>query len=230
MRQINYPDVDTSEDTAVPVQNAKYIQIKPNGGSWMNLTEDQTIQIAGDYTLADPVREGYLFMGWTRADGVEENVIHVFTAQWEMDTKGKTDSTGEDIADGIPDKYQKKVILKVVNGYWKDGTDAEVVLWLLLVDEDGNWDENGSAQLVIPTGMYAQEGYEDGTWDVTPPTKVEGTETETFTYQFTEIVEDSDNPETGDGFGNHLWICVSGLILSAVALMLLVFIEKRKVR
>lgn len=230
MRQINYPDVDTSEDTTVPVQNAKYIQIKPNGGSWMNLAEDQTIQIAGDYTLADPVREGYLFMGWNRADGAEENVIHVFTAQWEMDTKGKTDSNGEDIADGIPDKYQKKVILKVVNGYWKDGTDADVVLWLLLVDEDGNWDENGSAQLVIPTGMYAQEGYEDGTWDVTPPTKVEGTEIETFTYQFTEIVEDSDNPDTGDEIGDHLWIFVSGLLLSAAALMLLVFIEKRKIR
>jgi hypothetical protein len=160
-------------------------------------------------------------MGWERTEATEENVAYVFTAQWEVDEVGKTDADGTDMPDGIPDKYQKKVVFEVVNGYWQEGTDADKVLWLTLVDENGNWAEDGSAVLEIPTGMYAKRGYENGKWDTTPPETVSGTDSETFTYRFNRIPVNENVPDTGDASAKTVLICVTAMTVSAAALMLM---------
>ena len=251
MHDVTYPDAE--KDTApadgkpdaqtVQVQVGKFIRVDPNGGKWngSDLVQDVKITDANKTLydpMLDPVRDAHIFEGWKRAAGTEEDVVYVFTAQWEKDEVGKTDSDGKDIPDSIPDKYQKKVVFKVENGCWKDGTETDIALWLTLTDENGSWDENGSAELKIPTDMYAKSGYENGKWNVTPPALVTGTATETFTYRFSQIPvkeepsDDTKAPDTGDIFANSLWIYASGMLLSAAAFVLLAYYrpEKRKTR
>lgn len=61
-----------------------------------------------------------------------------------------TDANG----DTIPDKYQRKVLAKVVNGEWSKNADgatirngADQVLWATLTGTDGKWSATGTAQL-----------------------------------------------------------------------------------
>ena len=90
-----------------------------------------------------------------------------------------------DESDEIPDKYQKTVIFKVVNGTWAD-KKTEDIIKVVTLEKDGKWDENGSAALTAPTGMKANDGFRNdlGAWDITPPATVSGTATETYTYTF----------------------------------------------
>ncbi len=143
----------------------------------------------------------------------KDNIIEFYYAADSVGG-GKDGNTGDD----IPDKYQKKVIFKVVNGKWADGTTADKFVYLDLM-KDGEYAVDGTAALTAPTGMTAKEGFEGGAWKVTPPAVVSGTKTETYTYVFTEIVPEEpevpENPETpetpetpeapegdGDGDGN----------------------------
>lgn len=85
------------------------------------------------------------------------------------------------------DPIYKKVIFKVVNGTWSDGSTEDIVLTLELKDNKGNPNKNGFASLVgnIPTGMLPLKGYESGNWDILPPDIVNGTADEIYTYIFT---------------------------------------------
>ena len=49
-------------------------------------------------------------MGWDKQKG-KDDVAYIFTAIWEVDKIGDGEKP-----DGIPDKYQKKITFKVVNG------------------------------------------------------------------------------------------------------------------
>ena len=94
---------------------------------------------------------------------------------------------GEDGGDGIPDRYQKKVTFKVVNGTW-DGTDSSDKIVYVTLETNGKWDVNGSGTLTAPTGMQPNVGYTEGAWeDETPPATVTGTEDATYTYRFTAM-------------------------------------------
>jgi len=121
----------------------------------------------------------------------DKNVIRVYYA---------TDLVGHgDNPDNIPDKYQKKVIFKVVYGTWADLTANDIVIYVTLT-KDGKWDINGVADIEAPDGMIASEGYELGSWDKVPPKTVSGTQTETFTYTFDKKVDiplTSDTAKTG---------------------------------
>ena len=164
-------------------------------------------------------------------------MVYIFTAMWEKDIVGGYDADNEPTGDGVPDKYQKKVIFEIIGGYWKNesrilrlledrGNDADIVLWLTLVNEQGNWDQNGSAELTCPTGMYAKSGYHyKGKWDETPPEYVKGTDTEIFTYRFSRI-STGNNPTTGES--DMIFIC--GLLMSGscLALLLMYLSKKRK--
>ena len=108
----------------------------------------------------------------------ENNVINFYYA---VDCFGGGDDG--DYGDGTPDKYQKKVIFRVVNGKWENGTTADRILYLDLI-KDGKYSVDGTASLVAPTGMVAFEGYKNGSWDSEIPSVVSGTETLTFTYIF----------------------------------------------
>ena len=106
-----------------------------------------------------------------------ENVIKIY---YVKDVVG-----GEDGGDDIPDKYQKKVTFKVVNGDWNDGTDADRVVYVTLVDADGKWDKNGTAALTAPAvGEQPDNGYKAGSWDTEPPATVSGLDDVTYTYTY----------------------------------------------
>ncbi len=139
---------------------------------------------------------GYTPVGETKKTitiSASGNVINFY---YSVDDIGVGDD-GES-SDGIPDKYQKKVIFKVVNGKWSNGKANEIVNVVTLV-KDGKYAADGSASLTAPTGMKANEGFEGGSWDVTPPSTVSGLETLTFTYSFTEVVpEEPENPGNPD--------------------------------
>ena len=148
------------------------------------------------------VIDGYTLTGSDKKSitiNTENNVIDFYYA---ADNFGG--GTGGNESDGTPDKYQKKVTFKVVNGIWTNGTADDIVLILTLV-KDGKFAIDGTATLIAPVGMVPNIGYEGGSWDVTPPEVVSGTNEEAYTYTFTEVVpeipeepEEPDTPDTPD--------------------------------
>ena len=125
-----------------------------------------------------------------------ESDILTLKLYYEIDRLGGGEN-GED-SDGTADKYQKKVIFKVVNGTWSDGKAADKVVYLDLM-KDGKYAVDGTASLTTPTGMKAKEVFEGGAWDITPPSTVSGTNTETYIYKFTETTpEEPENPDIPD--------------------------------
>ena len=168
------------------VEYGKKIQVKPNGGVWVhdNKTysgDDVAIFVLEkNIKLEDPTRTNYVFMGWDKQKG-KDDVAYIFTAIWEVDKIGN-----EEKPDGIPDKYQKKVTFKVVNGTWEDKSANDISYYVTLLDKEGKWNVNGTARINIPTGMTANYGYENGKWDIEPKLSVKGTNAETYTYTFTK--------------------------------------------
>ena len=126
---------------------------------------------------------------------------------------------GANGADGIPDKYQKKVTFRVENGKWSDGTAAEITVYVTLTTE-GKWDVAGTAALAVPNGMKPAEGYEGGKWDVTIPETVSGTETVVYTYTFTKVVPEPVTPPTGDETAVGAYMLLAVLSLSTMAVMI----------
>ena len=150
--------------------------------------------------------DGYLF---SHADptsltiGIDEskNIINLY---YTADRLGGGD--GGEQPDEIPDKYQKKVIFKVVNGTW-DGTVATDIVKYVTLMTDGKWDVNGAATIdetLVPSGMIANDGFENGTWDETFPVTV--VDTTDVTYTFTFVSKPVVNPDTADNGHIFFWI------------------------
>jgi len=118
-------------------------------------------------------------------------------------------------ADSVPDKYQKKVIFKVVNGTWADNTSGDIEITVTLTS-GGKWDVGGSAKIKAPVGMIAKEGYENGAWDKLIPESVSGTQTEVFTYTFEAI--EVDIPLTSDLTSTGAWITAALIALAGATL------------
>ncbi|MCQ2388549.1 MAG: hypothetical protein MJ138_02430 [Kiritimatiellae bacterium] len=124
--------------------------------------------------VLDPFHEGTLTNGTvTLFDGMVEDdahgrlVLKVFYAK----------SSGGD--DNIPDKYQRKITYKVVNGWWDDPDNGlDHTVWVTLLDEEGKWSETGTGTLeVIPTvGNTPFSGYaKTGVWYPAEPSVSEMT-------------------------------------------------------
>ena len=202
------------------------ILVNPNGGFWTHdgetYTNAQELVLEENLSIAAATREGYVFMGWAVSES--EEYARIYTAQWEQDSNN----------DGVPDKYQKVVTFKVVNGTWADGTTTDITLWLTLVDAHGQWSETGTAALATPTGMKAASGYEKGAWDVQPPTQVSATDASTFTYRFAKKTTpgkptnptNPNTPNTGDSSNLTLWYTM--LSVSVLALFVLLLAAKRR--
>lgn len=115
----------------------------------------------------------------------------VITVVYAADTKGNpgTDDAGEptDEPDGTPDKYQVKVTFHVVNGFWNDGANADMVEYLEKYT-DGVMAADGVATLgdIIPGAgeRPISNEYRAGNWDVTPAetTMISADTTYTYTY------------------------------------------------
>ena len=93
--------------------------------------------------------------------------------------------------DNIPDKYQKKVTFKVEHGQWNvaEGKGYDPIeRWITLVDESGEWSENGSYTLketdVPSVGNEPDPGYMAGIWRNHPANEVIGPNTENAEYTY----------------------------------------------
>ena len=192
---------DKPTPTTQVVEYGKKIQVKPNGGIWVHDNKTYsgsdvaTFVLEKNIKLDDPTRTNYVFMGWDKKEGTGD-IAYIFTAIWEVDKIGDGENP-----DGIPDKYQKKVTFKVVNGTWEDKTNKDISFYVTLLDDNGKWSVNGSARINIPTGMIANYGYENGKWDNEPKSPVKGTNAETFTYAFSKKTDpkvDYKEPKEND--------------------------------
>ncbi len=204
-RDVEYPDADKDEDEdnkpddeVVEVQVTKYILVDPNGGVWNGNSEKQKIQIEAtqsSYNLKeDPTYNGYVFMGWKRTYGTDD-IVYVFTAQWEKDSVGDKDpETHDDIGDEIPDKYQVPVTFKIENGTWDGTQDEDIVEYVTLTKENGKWDEKGTGRLAeeqIPDTLKAKpvEGYKNiGNWNENPSSETIIKSAKTYIYSFGKLL------------------------------------------
>ena len=149
-----------------------------------------------------------------------EGDIVILKLYYDTDTIGGGNE-GEE-ADEVPDKYQKKVTFKVVNGTWDDGTEEDLIHILDLMT-NGKWDINGSAALEIETGMIADAVYGNGTWDVTPSEVFSGIEEEVYTFTFQKTPE---APKTGDSTNMGLWFVL--LLFSGLGMTVLALPERKR--
>lgn len=197
---VEYPKYDPDEPTPISevdeYDDMETILIDPNDGIWnydgTDHEEPHTIELTENISLGNAQRVGYVFSGWAKSEPTAEQkteygneIVTVYTAQWDEDNIGG--DPDPDTPDSIADKYQKKVIFKIENGKWEDGTSGDKVYVVDLLTTGNKYSIDGSADIsgIIPVNMTANSGYHGGGWDTTPPTTLSGEETVTYTYRFT---------------------------------------------
>ena len=138
---------------------------------------------------------GFVFDGWTEGGNavasnlnreLQGNAVYTFTANWALDVIG-TDPTdpGNNVPDGIADKYQLVVTYAAIAGTI-DGPTRYV---LNKYDAAGNLAEDGVAVLTaaqIP-GATADDGYGNGVWNNEPLANMELTDDTAFVIAFTAL-------------------------------------------
>ncbi|MBQ9931335.1 MAG: InlB B-repeat-containing protein, partial [Firmicutes bacterium] len=183
-----------------------YIRVNPNGGNWIfggnPYNSVQNLMIEEDTNLANPVRDQYIFMGWSHnylneiVNGRE--LLNGYTAVWAADANG----------DSIPDAYQKKVTFKVENGFWNDGAandDADRIYYITLLDSKGDPSASGTGSIssVIPESskILPRVGFlKDGAfWSPALPAdgKVSGLSEVTYTYRHYTTITFADYAQGG---------------------------------
>lgn len=110
--------------------------------------------------------------GTVRKCDHEDGVLTIWL-RWETDVVG-TSVLLPKSPDGVPDKYQKEIVFKTVNGYWNgESNGADKFRYVTLFD-GALWSENGLGSLAeeqIPdVGANPLEGYAAGGvwWPQTP--------------------------------------------------------------
>lgn len=180
------------------------------------LTEGDNGKYSGSVTpsTVTPVpNDGFAFDIWTKdagETGVAPFVAQTlnggdnitYTAHFAADTKGG-DNGNE--SDGIPDKYQATVTYKVVNGTW-DGTSAaaQIKVFTLKTYTNGTWVDATPTPTLgdsIPTGMIANSGHTDGSWNTAIDKDTQVTGNVTYTYTFAPIGSTTFNPDDIYGKG-----------------------------
>ena len=142
----------------------------------------------------DPYVEGTLTEGQvtkiTKGEDDKPQNILTLKLYYSIDTKGKS-TDPENTGDGIPDKYQKKVTFKVVNGAWNDKKTNDVIKYVTLTDGVGKWAVGGSYTVTeddvknIPAvGSEPNSGYKAGSWDALYQAGDSITADVTFTYTY----------------------------------------------
>lgn len=203
-------DQDSLKTETVP--DPSPFTVDPNGGSFEGGTAPVTKRIEEDTLLPDPTRSGFCFWGWQYSAAE-----HTFTAAWEKDEVGTLTSDLKQKPDGIPDRFQKQVTYRIVNGIWADRTTIDRVNYLTLRDSDGHLSEAGyaSAAAIIPENMTPAYGYvaTGAKWDVKPYVMETGMNPVLYTYTFSTRTTD---PATGDYSNSALWLVL--MLLSAAGI------------
>jgi len=190
------PDEPTPVTNVDEYDNLEKILVDPNEGIWnyegTNHEDPHSIELTENISLGDAKRTLYVFAGWEKSAPTEEqkatygdDIVSVYTAQWYKDEIGG--DTDPDTSDEIADKYQKKIIFKIENGKWEDGTTEDKVYVVDLLTNGNKYSVDGSADIssIIPVNMSANSGYGKGNWDVTPPLVVSGEDAVVYTYSYT---------------------------------------------
>ena len=154
--------------------------------------------VTADVTTKKP--EGYVLdtaASTTSKELDADSTKNILNVYYEKDEKGGGED-GDD-PDNIPDKYQKKVTYKVVNGTWSDGKTADKYEYVTLLDENGKWSENGTGTLTAPTGMTPDTGFIGGSWAPTLPEKVTKDSADTYTYSFSNDTRKVTVTNVGSG-------------------------------
>ena len=157
------------------------------------------------------------------SENTEDNVIRVYYETDVLDYKNEESTSG----DGISDKYQVKIVYKVQNGTWDDGTSEDKKQIINLYDKDGNPAENGTGKITIPqVGNKPAEGYSKGSWNAEIPEVVSNKDNEKeFIYSYAKIGSISkikgnlSNPKTDD-------IVQSYALYGAIAILLMLVAKR----
>lgn len=151
-------------------------------------------ELVGEEDITGPDGKHYVIE--TKPSGEEKtvagDVVIEVTCTPDTVVDPDNDSNGDKPGDGIPDKYQKTVTYKVLNGTWSDGTadDIEKVFSLKVKGADGNLADKTDVTLgdSIPEGMIADtaNGYDqdNGAWNVEISGSTAVSDDVTYTYTF----------------------------------------------
>ena len=154
------------------------------------------------------------------SENTEDNVIRVYYETDVLDYKNEESASG----DGISDKYQVKIVYKVQNGTWDDGTSKNKKQIINLYDKDGNPAENGTGKITIPqVGNKPDEGYKEGSWNIKLPNAVTSKDNgKEFIYSYAKIGSISkikgnlSNPKTDDIIQRYAIYGVLAILLMLV--------------
>lgn len=120
---------------------------------------------------------------------------------YEKDVVGGTDpSDSQYPGDGVPDKFQKRVLFATVNGNWKDTENGrDIVKWVTLTNTAAKWAVDGNYNMteddcVSVTKFFNR--YTEGGWNTNPQTAVIGSGSFPVFFYAPNSVE---SPGSGDG-------------------------------
>ena len=151
---------------------------------WQNSVTNKTVALYG-----------------TDADTVDK--LTRLVVIYEKDVVGGTDPTDPQYpGDGVPDKYQKRVIFATVNGNWKDTENGrDIVKWVTLTNTAAKWAADGSynmteADCVEVGNCFVRFTREGGVWNTDPATATISGSSDSFPIFFF-IPASEGAPESG---------------------------------
>ena len=158
---------------------------------WQNSVTNKTVALFGK-DATDPV----------------DNLTRLIVI-YEKDVVGGTDPTDPQYpGDGVPDKFQKRVLFATVNGNWKDTENGrDIVKWVTLTNTAAKWAADGSynmteADCVEVGKCFVRFTREGGVWNKDPATatisgNISGNSGSFPIFFFTPASEGA--PESGEG-------------------------------
>ena len=121
---------------------------------------------------------------------------------YEKDVVGGTDPSDPQYpGDGVPDKFQKRVLFATVNGNWKDTENGrDIVKWVTLTNTAAKWAVDGNYNMteddcVSVTKFFNR--YTEGVWNTNPQTAVIGS-SDSFPIFF-YAPNSVESPGSGEG-------------------------------
>jgi len=196
-RNLSY-NKELNENGYVPenktVSLGKEITLVLNNGTyedptgWNNVGGNLVRTVADNLVVKNPIRNGFVFTGWTAQDDGNGNVT--LTANWAED------KIGPNGPDNVPDRYQATVTFAIKNGKW--GTETGYT-YVVTLTEGGQWSESGTATVALPSAEVVPDaGYTaDGEWNTTPATTVTGNAAYVYTCKPQSNEVKYDGPLTG---------------------------------
>ncbi|MCM1297447.1 MAG: S-layer homology domain-containing protein, partial [Muribaculaceae bacterium] len=138
-----------------------------------------------DFTLNNPVKDGYVFEGWTGDHLTDKTVNVMVDTAWIQDLAYTANWLVDANRDGVADRYQVKLVYRAgANGTVSGDTEQYVTL----TDATGNYVERAENRIPGKDGVVvnANNNYVENGWTPDPMVAMTfvGGETYTFTVNF----------------------------------------------